>query len=84
MSRPTHLPGWTCPALDRLGELIAAHVPEPERTDALLMIEALRVAHVQLRHVASREDTKRAARAVALLEARIESKMAALAAGRTG
>lgn len=84
MSRPAHLPGWTCPILDRLGELIESHVPEPERTDALIMIEALRVAHVQLRHVASREDTKRAARAVALLESRFEAKIAALAAGRPG
>jgi hypothetical protein len=84
VSRPTFLPAYTCATLDRLASLVVEHVPEPDRTDALILIESLRVSHVWLRHIAQREDTKRAARAVEQLAARIETKIAALAAGRTG
>lgn len=83
-TRPIRLPPYTCPSLDHLASLIEEYVPEPERTDALILIESVRWAHVHLRHVAQREDTKRAARAVAHLSERIESTIAALAARRTG
>jgi hypothetical protein len=65
------LPGWTCPGIDRLAETIRRHVPEPERTDSLIRLEALRVSHVQLRAAASRQDPARTAAEVARLEARI-------------
>lgn len=67
------LPGWTCPALDRLSETVRRHVPDPERTDSLIRIEGLRVAHVQLRALANRASPDRAAAEVARLEQRVRA-----------
>lgn len=82
MSRPD-LPGWTCPAFDRLVEVVERYVPEPTRTEALITIESLRVSHVTLRHVASGSETPRAQQRVAAEVARLDERIAALAAGRT-
>lgn len=66
------LPGWTCPLLDALAETVRRHVPAgDEQLDALIRIEALRVAHVQLRVAASRANPRKAEREVARLEERI-------------
>lgn len=46
------LPGWTCPALDRLAATLRRHVPEPERSEALAEVERLRLAHIRLRAAA--------------------------------
>lgn len=69
----TGLPGWTCPALDRLAASIRRHVPPgDEQLDALIAIEGLRVAHVQLRAIASRASPDRTAAEVARLQERID------------
>jgi len=46
------LPPWTCPAIDRLALGVRKHFPEPEKTEALIALESLRAAHVQLRRAA--------------------------------
>lgn len=48
-----NLPGWTCPGIDRVAEIVRRHVRGPDRSAALLDLERLRLAHVRLRAAAS-------------------------------
>lgn len=52
--------------------MLREHVPEPDRTRGLILLETVRVAHVQLRHAASGRSPERVAAEVARLEAVIE------------
>lgn len=70
------LPGWTCPAIDRVAELVRLHVPEPDRTEALISLEELRIAHVRLRHIATGSHARRTEAEVARLEERIGALLA--------
>lgn len=78
------LPGWTCPAIDRVIAIVEAHVPEPDRTEARICLEEVRVAHVRLRHVASGSNAQRTEREVARLEAQIAALLARYRAADTG
>ena len=66
------LPGWTCPAIDRVITAARRHIPEPELTDVLICLESLRVSHVMLRAAAAGRAPERAAAEVVRLDQRIE------------
>jgi hypothetical protein len=44
---------WTCPAIDRLLRLARRHLPEPDRSAAVLDLETLRAHHILLRAAAA-------------------------------
>ncbi|NOT72476.1 MAG: hypothetical protein HOP09_14740 [Hyphomicrobium sp.] len=66
------LPGWTCPAIDRVIAAARRHIPEPELTDVLICLESLRVSHVAFRSIASGRNSTRAAGEVERLDRRVE------------
>lgn len=47
-----NLPGWTCPALDRI-ERLTRQLPEPQRSAVRLTLEQLRLDHTLLRAAAT-------------------------------
>ena len=53
---------WTCPSIDQLGKLVRRHIPEPDRTKALAVLEEIRADNTALGAAAAtasrtREDT---------------------------
>lgn len=72
--------GFTCPDLDQLALTLRAHVPDPELTRALIRVERVRLANVQLRAAASGPLSKTRAASVRVETSRIEDRILAMAA----
>lgn len=73
-------PGWTCPDIDQLAITIRAHVPPELQAAALVRLERVRLANIQLRAAAAPTLSSRARAKVAVEVSRVEDRIAKLVA----